>query len=103
MTSRDAADRTGLPVQTIEREASRYDDGMIGNPLLLRNRGAARAAGVPYSTWRSLVRRGIAPRPVYLGRTPYWSVTTLERWVAAGCPPAELTRANAGEARGRNR
>jgi predicted DNA-binding transcriptional regulator AlpA len=37
--------------------------------------------------WNRLVDSGRAPQPIRFGRLTRWSLSTLEEWEAAGCPP----------------
>ena len=55
-------------------------------PLLLRAAQAAAVCGVSVRTWRTWGTLGKIPRPIYIGRTPFWRPEELKAWVAAGCP-----------------
>jgi predicted DNA-binding transcriptional regulator AlpA len=65
-------------------------------PLAVSGTDAARLAGVSRSTWFRLVASGRAPRGLYLGSKRLWTVAELERWLAAGAPPAERWEAMQG-------
>jgi len=54
--------------------------------LLYRNDDAALVCGVMPRTWRTWSRLGLNPMPITIGKTNFWRVDELEKWVAAGCP-----------------
>ena len=57
--------------------------------LLVDARGAAAMLGVSPRHLASLVRDGLVPPPRRLGKkATRWSVQSLEKWAAQGCPPA---------------
>jgi len=58
----------------------------VGRPLLLRTAGAAALCSTSVRTWRMWGMIGRIPRPVYIGRIPFWRYDELKAWVAAGCP-----------------
>jgi len=58
----------------------------VGQPLLLRTAGAAALCSTSARTWRLWGMIGRIPRPVYIGRIPFWRYDELKAWVAAGCP-----------------
>ena len=55
-------------------------------PLLLRTAGAAALCSTSARTWRMWGTIGRIPRPIYIGRIPFWRYDELKAWVAAGCP-----------------
>ena len=55
-------------------------------PLLLRAAQAAEVCSTSVRTWRTWGTIGKIPRPVYVGRIPFWRYDELKAWVAAGCP-----------------
>jgi hypothetical protein len=56
------------------------------DPLLYRNDDAALACGVVPRTWRTWHRLGMIPPPIVIGKTNFWRVDELTKWVEAGCP-----------------
>jgi prophage regulatory protein len=55
-------------------------------PLLLRAEDAAALCGTALRTWRTWGRMGKIPRPLHIGRLPFWRHEELKAWVEAGCP-----------------
>jgi len=55
-------------------------------PLLLRAENAAALCNTSIRAWRTWNTSGKIPRPIYIGRVPFWSYDELQAWVAAGCP-----------------
>jgi hypothetical protein len=56
------------------------------NRLLYRNDDAAQVCGVMPRTWRTWSRLGLNPQPITIGKTIFWRVDELTKWVEAGCP-----------------
>ena len=56
------------------------------SPLLLRAAEAAALCSASARTWRTWGLMGKIPRPIYIGRIPFWRNDELRAWVAAGCP-----------------
>ena len=54
--------------------------------LLLRAEDAAALCSTSARTWRTWGTIGKIPRPIYIGRIPFWRYDELKAWVAAGCP-----------------
>ena len=59
---------------------------------LLDGTAAAAFIGVSKRTWRRWDLGGQGPRGFTIGSRTYWRRLDLERWVAAGCPPARRFR-----------
>lgn len=55
-------------------------------PVLVDAPAAASMVGVSRRWWAELVRTGLAPAPIRLGRRSLWSRAALEQWAAVGCP-----------------
>jgi len=66
--------------ETAAREA------VVRQPLLLRATEAAALCGTSVRTWRTWGTSGKIPRPIYIGRIPFWRYGDLKAWVEAGCP-----------------
>ena len=54
--------------------------------LLLRAEDAAALCSMSVRTWRTWGTIGKIPRPIHIGRIPFWRYDELKAWVAAGCP-----------------
>jgi predicted DNA-binding transcriptional regulator AlpA len=63
-------------------------DAEVLEPLAVGAQEAARLVGIAPSSWYRLLSRGLAPAGLRLGGRVLWSVDTLRRWIAAGCPDA---------------
>ena len=61
-------------------------DGKSILPLILRAARAAEVCSTSARTWRTWGTMGKIPRPIYIGRIPFWRYDELQAWVAAGCP-----------------
>lgn len=61
-------------------------DSSSAAPLLLRAVDAAAQCSVSVRTWYAWDLAGKVPRPIRMGRTPFWPYEELRAWVAAGCP-----------------
>ena len=55
-------------------------------PLLLRAPEAASLCSTSVRTWRTWGTIGKIPRPIHIGRIPFWRYDELKAWVTAGCP-----------------
>jgi len=58
-------------------------------PLLVNLETAAALCAQSRASWYRRLSAGLAPRPVYMGRKPYWVREELVAWVRAGCPPRD--------------
>ena len=54
--------------------------------LLLRAEDAAALCSTSTRTWRTWGTIGKIPRPIHIGRIPFWRYDELKAWVEAGCP-----------------
>ena len=63
-------------------------------PLLLRAADAAAQCSVSVRTWYAWDLAGKVPRPIRMGRTPFWPYEELRAWVAAGCPDRVIWQAS---------
>lgn len=54
---------------------------------LLNDVEAAAALGISRSMFRKQVSRGLAPKPLKIGRCSRWRAAELAAWIRAGCPP----------------
>ncbi len=64
--------------------------GLQVERLLVDVHGAERLTSVPQRSIRSLVSRGLFPRPIHFGRSARWVVegpNGLRSWCRVGCPP----------------
>ncbi len=69
---------------TVEPSTNRPESAV--ERLLLRAEGAAALCSTSVRTWRIWGTSGKIPRPIYIGRIPFWRYDELKAWVAAGCP-----------------
>lgn len=61
---------------------------MKEDALTVRADGAAKLCGISRGQWFKLKKDGRVPKPILLGkRCPFWLVSELRDWLAAGCPP----------------
>ncbi len=54
--------------------------------------GCASRYGFSPEHWRRLVDAGKAPQPTRFGRLVRWSISNLNDWDAAGCPPIRVVK-----------
>ncbi|MCL2303893.1 MAG: helix-turn-helix domain-containing protein [Planctomycetaceae bacterium] len=54
--------------------------------LILKCSEAARLCGVDQKTWRLWYQQGYIPPPVRVGRSLFWRMNELVKWIEAGCP-----------------
>ena len=55
----------------------------MGRNDMLTTKAVAELLGIEPVTWRAYVHRGRAPKADgYLGPTPYWLRSTIEKWEA---------------------
>lgn len=57
--------------------------------LLYNCRNAAFACGVDPKTWRAWNELGFTPKPVVIGKSHFWRIDELGKWIDAGCPRRE--------------
>ena len=62
------------------------------NPLL-DVATASELCALSRSAFYKLVRDGLAPKPIKLGRASRWRRQELLDWIAAGCPESEAFKA----------
>ncbi len=59
------------------------------NPFLYACNDAAHSCGVSSKTWRTWNLLGFTPKPIMIGKTFFWRVDELARWIEADCPKRE--------------
>lgn len=67
-----------------------------GYPLIISDEGVGDLLGVSRSHFRNMVRKGMAPAPIKLGRSARWRTAELVDWVNAGMPPRHRWNWKAG-------
>jgi len=77
--------RSGKSSQEDTRNLTATEQGMLA-PLLLRAPEAAVLCSTSTRTWRTWGTIGKIPRPIHIGRIPFWRYDELKAWVDAGCP-----------------
>ena len=94
---RGAAEEAPRDVQATDK---RLDPGSPDfEPLLLKDREAARACSISTAHLWRLLAAGRFPRGLLLGRCRRWSAASLRSWIAAGCPPVNSEGLHGGSSK----
>lgn len=76
--------------QTLESDGSTAVDDRTHQAMLTKQQLATRL-GISVRHLENLVRRGVIPRPVSLGRCVRFWDGQIQSWLAQGCPRAATT------------
>jgi predicted DNA-binding transcriptional regulator AlpA len=72
--------------QDLQRDCS---SSSPSTPLLLTASEAAAMLRVKERTWRTWDAMGRIPKPIRIGRKPFWRPEDIKAWIAVGCPDRE--------------
>jgi predicted DNA-binding transcriptional regulator AlpA len=73
---------TGLPLENIEKD----ENTQRLQQRLYTCRQVAGLCGVHPKTWRMWSDTGLCPAPLKIGRTNFWRIDEITKWIESGCP-----------------